>query len=432
MKTEVRSLSAFILICLLAAQALSGRTAGAKGTAPYAHPAVYRFVNGRWFDGNAFVPKTVYSVNGVVRTSHAGKVDETFDLTGRYVVPPFAEAHNHHFQEGMDYRAQIRDHLARGIFYAKNANSIPRLTDPVRPHLNSPESVDVLFSGGGLTAPGGHPVQIYDFLAGRNLLPGMSKADVNGQAYFVIDSEKELEAAWPSVRAGHPDFIKAYLEHSEEYEARKGDPKFYGKRGLSPALLGKVVRRAHGDGLRVAVHVNTAADFREAVRAGADEIAHLPLERVSPEDAKQAAAAKVVVVTTTLSHRPAGHVKDLDDVHRHNLRLLRAAGVTLAVGTDDNNRTAVDEAENLHRLGVFDRLTLLKLWVEETPKSIFPARRIGALGDGYEASFIALDGNPLEDFAAVRRVAFRFKQGRPIRPTNPDTSRPREGTQSHP
>jgi imidazolonepropionase-like amidohydrolase len=179
------------------------------------------------------------------------------------------------------------------------------------------------------------------------------------------------------------------------------------------------VRKARRDGLRVAVHVNPAADFRHALLAGADEIAHLPLERINAGDARRAAARRTVVVTTTLSHRPTGHVKDLGEVHRHNLRLLRAAGVTLAVGTDDNNRTAVEEAENLNRLGVFDRLTLLKLWVEDTPKAIFPARKIGGLRDGYEASFITLDGNPLDDFASVRRVRFRFKQGHLIPAANP-------------
>ncbi|HEV3470065.1 MAG TPA: amidohydrolase family protein [Pyrinomonadaceae bacterium] len=424
MKPNARTFPAFLLLCVSAALVPPSPRAGAVPAPAHAHPAAYRFVGGRWFDGRAFVPKTVYSVNGVLRTSHAGRVDETFDLGGRYVVPPFAEAHNHHFQEGMDYRAQVLEHLARGIFYAKNTNSIPKLTDPVRPHLNSPESVDVLFSGGGLTAPGGHPAQIYDYLAGRNLLPGLTRADVNGQAYFAIGSGKDLEAVWPAVKAGRPDFIKAYLEHSEEYEARKDDPKFYGRRGLSPALLREVVRKAHGDGLRVAVHVNTAADFRNALLAGADEIAHLPLERINAGDARRAAAGSVVVVTTTLSHRPTGHVKDPDEVHRHNLRLLHAAGARLAVGTDDNNRTAVEEAENLNRLGVFDRLTLLKLWVEDTPQAIFPARKIGALSDGYEASFITLDGNPLDDFANVRRVRFRFKQGHPIRATDPGAGKP--------
>jgi hypothetical protein len=40
-----------------------------------------------------------------------------------------------------------------------------------------------------------------------------------------------------------------------------------------------------------------------------------------------------------------------------------------------------------------------------------PHRRIGFLRDGYEASFLALEGNPLEDWRNVRRITLRFKQG---------------------
>ena len=376
-----------------------------------AHPSVQRFVGGLWFDGRSFAPRTVYSVNGVFRMSHDGPVDATHDLRGRVVVPPFAEAHNHHFMEGMDYRSQIATHLAQGIFYAKNSNAMQRLTDPVRPHLNTPESVDVLFAGGGLTATGGHPVQIYDYIADRKMFPGWGRDEMKNQAYFIVDTERDLEAQWPLIKAGRPDFVKAYLEYSEEYERRQSDPQFYGRRGLDPKLLPKIVAKAHRDGLRVAVHVNTAADFRNALAARADEIAHLPLERLAEEDARRAARQGTVVVTTTLSHRPAGHVADLDGVHRHNLRLLHAAGVPLAVGTDDNNRTALDEAMNLARLGVFDNATLLRLWAEVTPQTMFPGRKIGMLKDGYEASFLALNDNPLENFAHVKRISVRFKQG---------------------
>ena len=405
-----------LALLLPTALAWTGKAAAPAAPGAYRDRAVYRFVNGLWFDGRAFVPKTFYSVNGVLRAAHGGRVDREFDLKGRFVVPPFAEAHNHHFMEGMDYRAQIRDYLARGIFYAKNPNTIQKLTDPVRPSVNNPESVDVTFANGGLTATGGHPVQIYDFLARRGVIPGWTKEMMNGQAYFIIDSEADLEKSWPLIMAGKPDFIKTYLEHSEEYERRKDDPKFYGQRGLDPSLLRKIVARAHHERLRVSVHVNTATDFRAAVAAGADEIAHLPLERLTGADARAAARRRVVVVTTTLSHRPTSHVKDLDSVHRDNLRLLRRAGVPVVLGTDDNNRTVVEEAENVRRLRAFDDLTLLKLWVEETPRAIFPGRKIGRLADGQEASFIALDGNPVSDFANVRRVSFRFKQGHVIEP----------------
>lgn len=415
--TVARGLTAAALVCLTLFVEPAPRPARARGEAAgaAAHSAVYRFDGGLWFDGRAFRPATMYSVNGVFRASHAGKVDASYDLSGKFVVPPFAEAHNHHFTEGMDYRAQIATHLAQGIFYAKNTNAAQAWAAAVRPLLNTPEGVDVLFSGGGLTSSGGHPAQIYDFIADRGLFPGWGRERMPDAAYFVVDDERDLAAKWPLVMAGRPDFIKAYLEHSEEYGRRRGDPKFAGRRGLDPKLLAKIVERAHRASLRVAVHVSTAADFRHALDARADEIAHLPLARLTEEDARRAARQGTVVVTTTLSHRPAGHVTDLDEVHRHNLRLLHAAGARLAVGTDDTGRTALDEAMNLKRLGAFDDLTLLKLWSETTPQTIFPGRKVGLLRDGYEASFLALGGNPLEVFANVRRVALRFKQGHLLR-----------------
>ena len=432
MKNLLRPAALAAAVCCLLAPALTrpAHVASLPVPARPAHAAAYRFTNGLWFDGRAFRPRTVYSVDGVFRSRHDGPVNETFDLAGRYVVPPFAEAHNHHFMQGADNAALVGRYLAEGVFYSKNPNSLARLTDPIRNLLNLPESVDAVFSGGGLTSSGGHPIQIYDFIAERKIFPGWTKEDMRGQAYFVIDTERDLETQWPLVKSGRPDFIKTYLEYSEEYDARKNDPKFYGRRGLDPALLPKIVSKAHRDGLRVSTHVNTAADFRHALRAGVDEINHLPLARLSEEDAREAARRKTVVVTTTLSHRPTGHVPDIDEVHRHNLRLLKQAGAPLALGTDDNNRTVTEEAENLRRLGVFDNLTLLKIWTEATPLAIFPSRKIGSLGEGYEASFIALDGDPVADFANVRRVSFRFKQGHLLKVGAGDTKL--QGNGPHP
>ena len=44
-------------------------------------------------------------------------------------------------------------------------------------------------------------------------------------------------------------------------------------------------------------------------------------------------------------------------------------------------------------------------------KTIFPKRKIAKLKNGYEASFIAVPENPLENFEAVKNITFRFKQG---------------------
>lgn len=375
---------------------------------------VYRFVNGLCFDGTAFAPKTFYAVEGILRFEYTGQVDTTIDLQNKFVTPPFAEAHNHHFGDTQDYRAQINLYLTQGIFYAKNSNNMSKWTAPIRPHLNIPASVDVVYANGGLTASGGHPIQIYDLIAQRGNFQGWTKEKMRNQAYFVVDNEQDLAAQWPRIKAGKPDFIKTYLEYSEEYELRKDDPKYFGRKGLNPRLLPKIVAMAHTDHLRVTAHVNTAMDFHHAVAAGVDEITHLPLAKINEEDAKLAAQQGIVVVTTTLSHRPARHIENLDDIHRYNLQLLHKSGVKLAIGTDNGDLTALNEVENLYRLQVFDNLTLLKIWVENTPQTIFPERKLGHLQDGYEASFLALEGNPLEDFSSISKISFRFKQGRII------------------
>jgi imidazolonepropionase-like amidohydrolase len=92
--------------------------------------------------------------------------------------------------------------------------------------------------------------------------------------------------------------------------------------------------------------------------------------------------------------------------------------VALAIGSDNVNDSSVLEAEHLYSLGVVDTLALLKLWAEDTPRSIFPQRRIGFLHEGYEASFLALEGNPLADWLNIRRITLRFKQGVEVHPSN--------------
>lgn len=381
---------------------------------PPEHARVYRFENGLWFNGERFTAKTFYSVDGTLRASYEGEAEQIIDLHGGYVIPPFAEAHTHHFIDSSSVQEQINDYFTRGIFYAKNPNNVPQLTAQIRARLNQPHSLDVAFANGGMTASGGHPMQIFDALAQQGQLAGLTQADMPNHAYFILDNENDLSARWPLILAGKPDFIKVYLEYSEEYERRQNDASYVGKRGLNPKLLPLIVARAHAESLRVAAHVNTAADFHNALIAGVDEIAHLPLEKILEADAKLAAQNGTVVVTTTMSHRPTTHVSNLDEVHRFNLQLLHRNGVVLALGTDDNTRTVIEEAENLQRLQAFDHLTLLKLWVENSAQAIFRTRKIGALRDGYEASFLALAGDPLADFSNVRKITFRFKQGHVI------------------
>ena len=396
----------------------------------------YEFANGNWFDGRKFVRRTFYSVAGVLSSKRPERVDRTFDFSGKYIVPSFGEAHNHNLDWSSDESfARINKmYLDAGIFYVKNPNSLLRSKQPTSAHINLPSTVDGILSNGGLTGSGGHPIEI--------VTPqrGFKPEDGEGGFYYVIDNVADLERKWPAIKAGQPDFIKTYLLYSEEYAKRKDDKAYDGWKGLDPAVLPEIVRRAHRDGLRVSTHVETAADFHNAAVAGVDEINHLPGFRperndianyknlaryeISDADAKLAAKKGIVVVTTIgetvdQTFNEKNNERDRLAVRAmlvQNLNVLRKHHVAIAIGSDSFRQTALAEALSLAKLQSLDNLTLLKMWCETTAATIFPKRKIGHLKDGYEANFLVLTANPLVDFASVKTIQLRIKRGEPLEP----------------
>ena len=373
-------------------------------------------------------------MNGVLSSQRPPDLEREIALDGLYVVPPFAEAHNHNVEPGDNIDAVLKRTLDAGIFYVKNPNNVPGARDALAGKINAPALIDAVFANGGLTASGGHPIPIAD----RGLKRTGSPVWQEGGFYHVIDTETDLAQKWGNILAGRPDFIKVMLLHSEEYARRKGDAAFFGWKGLDPALVPRIAARAHAAGLRVSAHVETAADFRAALAAGVDEINHTPgfrpdrgdrraydgtRYRIAEEDAAQAARSKTVVVTTLVAAisriaapQPGEHADEARTAITHNLRLLREHGVHIAIGSDSYEQTARDEALALASLNLFDNLSLLKIWCEATPVAIFPGRKIGALREGFEASFVALKGYPLQDFSQIAHIAARVKQGVALSP----------------
>ncbi|MGH7230200.1 MAG: amidohydrolase family protein [Nitrospiraceae bacterium] len=313
----------------------------------------------------------------------------------------------------------------------------------------------MIFSHGGLTATGGHPIHLYEDILRQSryepMLGHLDKGWFNNRGYFIIDTEADLLDKWNTIMAGKPDFLKTFLIGSELDDTKRDRGPVHTRKGLDPTLLHRIVALAHRDGPKVSTHVEKAGDFHHAVMAGVDEINHLPgwlvstphdaeNARLSDDDARRAARRGVVVVTTTVSshsmpgapgHPAHGHAgaesaadhsasrSDLAvqalarEIQIHNLRVLHRHGVAIVIGSD-HAETSLAEVLNLHALNVFDNLTLLKMWCETTPRAIFPQRNIGLLQEGYEASFLVLGGNPLDRFEEVTRIKIRFKEGHPL------------------
>jgi len=45
---------------------------------------------------------------------------------------------------------------------------------------------------------------------------------------------------------------------------------------------------------------------------------------------------------------------------------------------------------------------------------IFPHRKIGALQEVYEASFVVLEADPIKEFNEIKKIRMRVKRGNPL------------------
>jgi protein-S-isoprenylcysteine O-methyltransferase Ste14 len=402
-----------------AAMALLWLSVGAcgGGPVPSAGPGVTTRVteyrNGRWFDGQRFVPRTMFVSGDRFRDRRPRHVDTVIDLAGHWVVPPYADA-----QQPMIEPAHIaiytRLFLHDGIFYVRDQGGAPTVRAQIDTAVNTATSFDVVSANQGWTAPGGYPL----------------KDRLDSDALMLVATADDVARCWPLFMSARPkpDYVKLYLLYSEQYARRQDDAPAAFDRGLDPALVPDIVHRAHAAGLPVSAHVYTAADFRNAVSGGVDEIVHvpgggdLPAEafRLTDLDAEVAAGRRVAVVTALgklaeqMRRDSAATVERIRDVYAPNVETLRRRGVRLLVGGDLFRQSAAAEIRVLGRLGMFSSLELLRMWSVITPQALFPRRKIGELADGYEASFLVLAGDPLQDFTNAQRIERRVKRGRSL------------------
>ncbi len=389
----------------------------------------FKIINGSWFNGKSFTRKTVWVEDGLLRFEKIGTdIDSIVDLQSRYVIPPFAEAHNHNLESGYKLRDRIRSYLNNGVFYVKLLSSIKKRIGPLLHHYNRPAGLDVSLAHAPLTATGGHPIALRKAFLNKGYFEGLFETieEIESHGYWIIDKNKDLEEKWAQILSCKPDFIKIMLLYSEEYNQRKTDTAYFGNKGLNPQLISKIVRKAHQNGLRVSAHVETAHDFHVAVKANVDEIAHLPEidngKLIAIEDAKLAKEKGIIIVTTislVKKHKDCENYNHLVNNVRSNLKLLKSVGVKMAIGSDMYNDNSTEEFDFLHQLGIFSNLELLKMWTENAIGTIFPNRKIGKLTDGYEASFLVVDKDPIGDISEIyKSIYLEMKEGEILNSTD--------------
>ena len=411
-----------LLVCALPADAAPQISTGTDPTVAY--------VDGHVWDGEHFVKRTLFVQSGrFVKETTA--VDTTIDLDGGYVVPPFGDAHTHSLGVGgISVPVAHNVFMQNGVFYAAD------LTNPyseiaavrewrgmesmsIREWFEKPMTIDVAFALGGITATGSWPAPAFEPEDSPD-----ATWTAEGDAFWFMDTVEDVQEKWPEYIAQEPDIVKVYISYVDHDEGR-GECGV----GLCPEVLRVIVKRAHDAGKRVFAHVNTAADVSLALEAGVDALAHLPLGNdgisieeagpylLSTETIRRIGEKNMVVVPTALLL-----VENLEEfrtdtlqqeitLQRRQIRRLHEARARIALSGHNWRVTSLREAMYFHVYDFFGNRTLLNLWSQTTPQAIFPDRKLGRLAPGYEASFLVLGCNPIENFDCVRDIRRGIKEG---------------------
>jgi imidazolonepropionase-like amidohydrolase len=96
-------------------------------------------------------------------------------------------------------------------------------------------------------------------------------------------------------------------------------------------------------------------------------------------------------------------------------RALTVSGLKLLMGTDAGAGAHGRSAEEIiYRVQVAGQSArdALRDATSLNAQSLNLGNRIGSIADGFEADLIAVDGDPLQDITALRRVVFVMKGGR--------------------
>jgi imidazolonepropionase-like amidohydrolase len=176
---------------------------------------------------------------------------------------------------------------------------------------------------------------------------------------------------------------------------------------LPAAVLATLVGAAAERGLGVTAHVGTAAEAAKALAAGVGELAHWPFDpRPLPNTLVDALAESMVAVPTL-------HI-DPSPARRAGVRRFVARGGRVVYGTDLGNQgpppgVDIEELALLVEAGLDPGRAL----AAATSKA---AAHLGLAGTGRivpgaRADLLLVEGDPLDDLAALERVLLVTRDG---------------------
>lgn len=185
--------------------------------------------------------------------------------------------------------------------------------------------------------------------------------------------------------------------------------------------LRAIVADAHRLGRKVAAHAHGAQGILWASEAGADSIEHgsyindEAIAAMKEHGTYLVPTAYVYDSARADSHLPDYAMKKLEEVAlvaKQNLKRAIAAGVKVALGTDQNPDGVVGHELDVYvnQLGM-SPLAALQTATVNAADLMGWSDRVGSLESGKWADIIAVPTDPLKDVRVLQRVSFVMKSG---------------------
>ncbi|WP_369214973.1 amidohydrolase family protein [Streptomyces flavofungini] len=198
---------------------------------------------------------------------------------------------------------------------------------------------------------------------------------------------------------------------------------------FSPAELRALVDEAHAAGLPVAAHAHGADAIAAAVAAGADTLEHCTWMTEDGFDLRQDVLRRIVDEHIAVSLTVSPHWRLLPRVFGEEraatmsdqVRQMAEAGANIVLGTDAGvQRTGFDGLPGAltfyAHLGIPNG-RVIDMATRRGAEALGLGAVTGRIAPGFRADLLLVDGDPLADLEAVRRVRTVVSAGRVVDPS---------------
>ncbi|MCK5129135.1 MAG: amidohydrolase family protein [Clostridiales bacterium] len=334
-------------------------------------------------------------------------INETIDISDKFVMPGLIDCHVHiaslenkpesaieWSKVTVDALENLKKLMSAGVVACRDLGSIEGVTIGISNAQKEgilTRLPKLISAGRALTATGGH---------GYNI-----GIECDGIDEFIKGTRFVIKEG--------ADVVKVMMSGGVNSPGEEQGPPEVNQEEINATVL-----EAHARGRKVAVHSHGNTAIKRSVLAGVDSIEHGVF---NSEDVMELMLEYGTSLVPTLSapyyatvegirQQPDNpdHKKSKEVVKKHNKATLKAfsMGIPIAMGTDagcpfNPHDRAFYELVLLHNIGI-ETADVLKI-ATQNGAVLLEQDQLGAIASGKEASFIALDRSPFEDFSAIER-----------------------------